>query len=94
VNRIAVSIRFYEVKQEMSTKERFGTIVWNAMHELSYKCDDHVYAFVGISQVCESGGVSRPTAKKYLEQLRSDGFVSRMKINNSYCYRLLERSDD
>lgn len=53
----------------MSTKERYGTIVWDALALIfnsSVTPDD---GWVSVGEVARVAKVSKPTAKKYLDML-------------------------
>lgn len=60
----------------MSTKERFGTLVWDAARVVQR----HVAAQAGygfaVGEVAAQAGVSKPTARKYLALLVEQGYVT------------------
>lgn len=78
----------------MSTEERYGTEVWDAVCELSHFVERGIYCFVTIGEVAQQAGVSRGTAKKYLEKARNQGHLSRVTLGKSYGYRLLFQSEE
>lgn len=54
----------------MSTAQRYGEMVWNALVALSDKPTSEVTPrYYAVGEVAELAGVSKPTAKKYLTQL-------------------------
>jgi hypothetical protein len=55
----------------MSTKERYGTIVWDAVCHLARNYGP----VMSIGEVAATAKVSYPTAKKYLEALVTLGHV-------------------
>lgn len=64
----------------MSTRERFGTIVFEALHTLN---GDGVmggyYCYRTPAQIAEIGQVSIPTARKYLRELVAMGQARAMR---------------
>jgi len=64
----------------MSSKERFGGIVWDALFRVHG--DDGmggVYVYRTPAQIAEIGEVSIPTARKYLKILAEQGHAKTMK---------------
>lgn len=57
----------------MSTNERYGTIVWNAVCALAREYSPVVM----MGEVAKAAQVSLPTAKKYLDKLHDLGHVER-----------------
>ena len=53
----------------MSHKERFGTAVWEAIIRLEDALDDDAWGWHSAGEVAEEAGVSRTTAKKYLDMM-------------------------
>lgn len=78
----------------MSTKQRYGDAVLRAVQELSYLVDTYVYVGLAIGEVAERAGVSKPTAKKYLDLLKDMDVVNGGKIGNQFYYRLRFNSED
>lgn len=62
----------------MSTKQRYGSIVWKAACHLA----QNFGPIISIGQVAEVGQVSVPTAKKYLDALVDMGHVERYILPN------------
>jgi len=56
----------------MSTKERYGTLVWDAIVQISQTSTP----FMSVGEVADKAQVSRQTAKKYLEQLIKTGHLT------------------
>lgn len=52
----------------MSTKERYGTAVWQALVALD-ESDGYGWAYQTVGEVAVEAGVSSPTARKYLDEL-------------------------
>lgn len=73
----------------MSTKERYGSAVWDALQAVSYLVDPTIFVYVGVGEVAEKAGVSRPTAKKYLEMLYSEGHIKKMTAGKHSFYGLI-----
>jgi predicted ArsR family transcriptional regulator len=55
----------------MSTKQRYGTAVWEAINRIC----DNVVGYHSIGEVAKEAGVTKPTAKKYLEILVENGDI-------------------
>lgn len=53
----------------MSTKERYGTEVWNALIALEDALPHDAWGWHSVGEVAEKAGVSRGTARKYLNAL-------------------------
>jgi len=62
----------------MSTKERYGTAVWNALIACEANRKDGEWGWVSVGEVMEEAGVSRGTARKYLEILRNSTHIRRI----------------
>lgn len=73
----------------MSTKERYGNAVWDAVCELSHLVMENVYCFVSVGEVAKKAGVSRMTARKYLEIAKEQGHLSSLDFGKTRAYRLL-----
>lgn len=71
----------------MSTKERYGTYVYEALIAQTrfYAWGVDVWATVG--EVAKVARVSRNTAKKYLEELVSMGHAKKMQFGSRVGYR-------
>lgn len=59
----------------MSTKERYGTAVWDAIAALTSHKVGEGCVYHGVGEVASKAGVSKPTAKKYLAALWEMGHV-------------------
>lgn len=71
----------------MSSKQRFGGIVWDALHRLHG--DDPMggyYVYRTPAQIAEIGEISIPTARKYLKMLAADGNAKTMKWGRVVVY--------
>jgi len=64
----------------MSTKQRYGDAVWNALVAVFNDPNTPDDAYVSVGEVAIKAGVSRPTAKKYLEELRGMGNAKRVCV--------------
>lgn len=71
----------------MSTKERFGTLVWRALNELYSKTDASENQWITVGEVSEDVGISKVTARKYLEELAKLGHASFVRVGSSVGYR-------
>jgi len=75
----------------MSTNERYGTLVWNAIVEL-----DAIVQVTGESywlttkQIAKRAGVSLPTCRKYLSALVGGGHVASIGQKHSPLYALVK----
>jgi DNA-binding MarR family transcriptional regulator len=65
-------------EKKMSTKERYGTLVWKASCHLA----KNFGPIISIGQVAEVAQVSNPTAKKYLDSLVELGHIERYILPN------------
>jgi response regulator of citrate/malate metabolism len=74
--------------EEMSTKERYGTAIYEALGEHTYQLADMYIQWATIGEVAKRAGVSRPTAKKYLDLLVEMGRVKSMKFGARTGYAL------
>jgi len=59
----------------VSTKERYGNAVWDALMSLQNDLQEDAWGFHSVGEVMERAGVSRGTARKYLEMLNDKGHV-------------------
>lgn len=75
----------------MSTVERYGTEVWQAILGLDADAiaEGATYWF-SCSQVAKRGGVSVPTARKYLRALCASGHVAKIGNNKTTLYALVK----
>jgi len=71
----------------MSTKERFGTLVWRSLNELYAKFDERNHQWVTVGEVSEDVGVSKVTARKYLQELVDIGHASFVIVGSTVGYR-------
>jgi len=62
----------------VSTTERYGNAVWLALTEIFNAPETKDDEWITIGEVAERAGVSRPTAKKYLELLKTAGHAKRV----------------
>lgn len=62
----------------MSTNERYGMAVWQAINEFDKNALEQgtTYWFT-VGDIAVGGGVSKPTARKYINALVEQGFVAR-----------------
>lgn len=66
----------------MSTKQRYGTMIWNAvnqLHDAFITSGNLVYT---VGEVAQKAEVSQPTAAKYLKILAKDGYLIEYKTNS------------
>jgi len=64
----------------MSHEERYGTLVWDALVALFNAPETEDDEWITIGEVASKAEVSRPTAKKYLEELIRKGNAKRVTI--------------
>jgi len=64
----------------MSTKERYGSSVWDALIKNTRVYANVYVQWATVGEVATTAGVSRGTAKKYLEMLVSTGHAKSMKF--------------
>lgn len=70
----------------MSTKERYGTEVWNAICRLEDKLTPEQWGWHSAGEVGKEAGVSRNTARKYLDMLYENGNVRSIGMKNKGYY--------
>lgn len=70
----------------MSTKERYGTEVWNALCRLHINPGPEQWGWHSVGEVAKEAGVSRATAKKYLQLLVFQGDASSVGKTSSRQY--------
>lgn len=71
----------------MSTKERFGTLVWDALAVMLTDPDRADNEWFGVGEVAKQADVSKVTARKYLEQLEEMGNVKSVRVGSAVGYR-------
>jgi len=69
----------------MSTTERYGTAVWNAIVEMEGE-DESGWFYATVGEVAIRAGVTKPTAAKYLKKLYDMGKVTFFKTRNNARY--------
>lgn len=70
----------------MSTKERYGTAVWQGLQASTTTLANVYKQWATIEEVARAGGVSRGTAKKYLTKLVEMGQAKTMKFGGRIGY--------
>lgn len=70
----------------MSTKERYGSAVWAGLLASTVTLANVYVQWATVGQVAAAGGVSRGTAKKYLEELVDMGQAKKMKFGSRVGY--------
>jgi len=76
----------------MSTNERYGTLVWNAVVDL-----DAIVQVTGESywlttkQIAKRAGVSKVTTRKYLSALVGSGHIATIGQKHSPLYALVKQ---
>lgn len=76
---------------KMSTKERYGNEVWRAVQCFAMEWQNGGPLFRTVGEVAREAGVSRGTAKKYLDILVDAGHVSFATTGRGhklYCFDL------
>lgn len=76
----------------MSTTERYGTEVWNALVNTTRVYANVYVQWATVGEVAEKAGVSRGTAKKYLEKLISTKHAKSMKFGKRTGYSIADES--
>lgn len=71
----------------MSTQDRYREVVMMGLKAASYGPKLSRYRWVSVGQVAMMGGVSRNTAKKYLEEGIDIGTVKGIETGLGVCYR-------
>lgn len=77
----------------MSTKERYGSEVWTALVNNTRVLADVYVQWATVGEVAASAGVSRGTAKKYLEELVKMGRAKRMAFGKRHGYSVLSDAE-
>lgn len=70
----------------MSTEERYGAAVWQGLLASSVTLANVYVQWATVGEVARAGGVSRATAKKYLDKLVEMGHAKSMKFGNRTGY--------
>lgn len=76
----------------MSTKERYGTEVWNALVATTRVYANVYVQWATVGEVSQKAGVSRGTAKKYLDALVTMGQARSMKFGKRTGYSVSEKA--
>ena len=71
----------------MSTKERYGNAVWSAMCDLSYMVDTYIWVSLTVGEIADKAGVSKMTARKYLNELADMGKIAKGDHGKVHIYR-------
>jgi predicted transcriptional regulator of viral defense system len=78
----------------MSTMERYGDAVWAACLDVARDDNGNYKAYFTVGEVMRSAGVSRGTARKYLDILYENGAIGRLKTDSLSLYRLIVSFED
>nr|CRY94304.1 hypothetical protein [uncultured prokaryote] len=70
----------------MSTEERYGTAVWEALQACTLVLADVYVQWATVGEVAKKAGVSRGTAKKYLDKLCDMSQARSMKFGSRTGY--------
>lgn len=71
----------------MSSRERFGTIVYEAIKNRTWSRSTGLRTFTSLGQVAEDARVSNATAKKYLMELIRLEVVKTFPIGKRWVYQ-------
>lgn len=71
----------------MSTKQRYGNAVWDAIAKLTDHRLGQGHVWVTVGEVAKEAGVSKPTARKYLNALWEMGDVLATVVGGKVGYR-------
>jgi Fic family protein len=74
-------------RDKMSTKERYGTEVWQAVITLSFSDGKNMHPLLSVGDVAAMAGVSRDTAKKYLMELVKKECVATFPVGKRWVYQ-------
>jgi len=79
----------------MSTKERYGMEIWRALCELEDKLSPDAWGWHSAGDVAKHCGVSRNTARKYLDMFYEAGTVRSIGMKNKgYYYQPVRLGDE
>jgi len=78
----------------MSTKERFGTLVWRSLIELNEKHAPIEGIWVTVGEIASDVGVSKVTARKYLDELWRMRHAERVIVGTAIGYRPVDLAGD
>lgn len=78
----------------MSTKERYGTAVWDAVLAHCLADKNTVGRLMSVGDVARWAKVSRGTAKKYLMELVRLGCLATFPIGNRWVFQFLREGCD
>lgn len=69
--------------------------IWNALVWLSTPGEDMWYErqWWGVGEIAKKAGMSRPTAKKYMEMALKEGRVMYVEFNGRQEYRIVRAED-
>jgi response regulator of citrate/malate metabolism len=70
----------------MSTNERYGTAVWQGLLASTITLANVYVQWATVGEVASASGVSRATAKKYLDKLVAMGQAKTMKFGKRTGY--------
>lgn len=70
----------------MSSSERYGTLVWQGLLASTVTLASIYVQWATVGEVASAAGVSKPTARKYLNELVDMGRAESMKFGNSVGY--------
>lgn len=70
----------------MSTLERYGNEVWEGLNKTTRVYADVYVQWATVGEVAKAAGVTRPTAKKYLDKLVKMGKAKAMKFGKRTGY--------
>jgi predicted transcriptional regulator of viral defense system len=74
--------------------ERYGNAVWAGCLSAAKNEQGDYYAYFTVGDVSKAAGVSKNTARKYLEYLYENGNIKRLKTPRVTLYRLIAIYDD
>src|SRR6187402_1926416 len=77
---------------KMSTKERYMNEVWSGLLRCSFEKSASGHAWVRVASVATEAGVSRPTAKKYLQMLVEMEAVEWMDLDGYIVLRPIKQA--
>ena len=64
----------------MSHKERYGTLVWDALSKAFNHPDTRDDQWIGVGEIASTAGISKATAQKYLDALCKMGHAKSVSM--------------
>jgi len=78
----------------MSTKERYGSAVWNAAYDVTYGGQRGFMPLLSVGEIASVAGVSRATAKKYMMDLVKGGHMATFPIGKRWVFQIINPKEE